>query len=707
MLWMWSLFACHSNTKIAEPSTEIVMDNDGDGFSQEEDCNDSDGTIHPAATELCDGTDNNCDGQIDEDVLQNFYADADGDGFGNEAIGIEGCAMPNGFVSNSDDCDDSDNSIYPDAEEICDGLDNNCDGEIDPYLMVDFYVDADRDGFGDTNNVVQACSPDFGITQLDGDCDDQNDEISPIATELCDGLDNNCDGQTDENLLLVFYRDQDEDGFGVSSDTLSGCEQPEGYVSNDTDCDDLESYAHPEMTEVCDGIDNDCDGSIDNNALDAQEFFTDNDGDGYGLSNESIFSCVQPLGSSLVGGDCDDDAMTAHPQNFEICDGLDNNCDGVIDENTAIDVLQWFFDGDSDGYGTSTSSVFSCVAVSQYVANADDCEDTQFSLNPETIWYLDADSDGYGDGTATIQSCVQPNGYVSDNTDCDDLHAQSHLGATEICDSLDNDCDGTIDNEELVAGDEEECAQTSCQAILSLRPSASDGYYFVDPDGHGVFEAFCDMTTSGGGWTLIASFVNGDGVYNWTQFASGTNNLPNWTNESIFGDIEDFMSADYKSPAMWRMEATDILALDDGGGYASYENALQTNLRDTLLGYNSCQTSFLTGVTVHSSDPLVESNGHISFYGADPNNSGLCPLNYGVDSTDAAVIALAHQGCGTTGFGHVGYFTGLDHTDNDYNFCLQAPVYLNSSSGCGTYYGQTAINWFSVSACSYALLLVR
>ena len=160
--------------------------------------------------------------------------------------------------------------------------------------MIDFYVDADGDGFGDANQVVQACVPAFGISQLSDDCDDANASISPIADEICDGIDNNCDGDTDEDLMQTFYRDQDEDGFGNPSDTIESCAQPSGYVPDNTDCDDLESYAHPDMTEVCDGIDNDCDGDIDSGSLDAQEYFTDNDGDGYGDSAQSTFACAQP-----------------------------------------------------------------------------------------------------------------------------------------------------------------------------------------------------------------------------------------------------------------------------------------------------------------------------------------------------------------------------------------------------------------------------
>ena len=114
---------------------EISVDADGDGYNSNDDCNDMNELIFPGVVEICDGLDNDCDGDVDEDVKITFYVDADSDGFGNVSITTEECSLPDGFVSNGEDCDDTREDIYPLSIEICDGLDNDCNGDIDEGLI--------------------------------------------------------------------------------------------------------------------------------------------------------------------------------------------------------------------------------------------------------------------------------------------------------------------------------------------------------------------------------------------------------------------------------------------------------------------------------------------------------------------------------------------------------------------------------------------
>ena len=115
------LLACRGGDKILDTGAEaVVEDFDGDGFDAQEDCNDQDAAIFPAAEEICDGLDNNCDGNIDEEVLLLFYADADEDGYGNPDTSIEACDLPEGFVEDNTDCDDLRADVYAGAEETTD-----------------------------------------------------------------------------------------------------------------------------------------------------------------------------------------------------------------------------------------------------------------------------------------------------------------------------------------------------------------------------------------------------------------------------------------------------------------------------------------------------------------------------------------------------------------------------------------------------------
>jgi hypothetical protein len=166
-----------------------------------EDCNDEDPSIGPHANEICDGIDNNCDGQIDEDKTSTFYLDGDGDGWGLEESAYQACGAAIGDVEHAGDCDDTDAAISPDAEEECDGIDNDCDDVIDEGSKIGLYPDNDNDGHGDDDTPPELFCPDdapVGYVGSFDDCDDEDPDINPDATEVCDGVDNDCDDTIDE-----------------------------------------------------------------------------------------------------------------------------------------------------------------------------------------------------------------------------------------------------------------------------------------------------------------------------------------------------------------------------------------------------------------------------------------------------------------------------------------------------------------------------
>ena len=163
-LVLFTLLGCPTTTKPVDTGEPPAQDADGDGFLGDEDCNDEDASINPNASEVCDGQDNDCDGQMDEGVASTYYRDADEDGYGSDTDTVQGCEKPDGYILVGGDCDDSDGDVNYTATEKCDGKDNNCDGTVDEGVKTTWYADADADGFGDLSSPVPACDQPSGTS---------------------------------------------------------------------------------------------------------------------------------------------------------------------------------------------------------------------------------------------------------------------------------------------------------------------------------------------------------------------------------------------------------------------------------------------------------------------------------------------------------------------------------------------------------------
>ena len=331
------------------------FDEDADGYFGAEDCDDTNPAVNPSVLEQCDGLDNDCDNSVDEGHNTVWYQDADGDGWGADGTGIESCSRPAGYVDRAGDCDDTSASYHPNArEDDCeDARDYNCDGSVG-------YDDEDGDGFA-------ACA----------DCDDGDAGRYPDADELCDDIDQDCDDSVDEDPADAgtWWYDADGDGYGGPLEQV-WCEAPSGFVDTPGDCDDVDRDHFPGADELCDGDDDDCDGDVDESgALDVLTWYADDDEDGFGDAASAQAACSAPEGFVADDTDCDDEDSSAYPDADEYCDGVDHDCDTLVNEDSSVDVETFYADDDEDGAGDASDSLQACFAPSGYVDDASDCDD--------------------------------------------------------------------------------------------------------------------------------------------------------------------------------------------------------------------------------------------------------------------------------------------------------------------------------------------
>jgi hypothetical protein len=193
---------------------------------------------------------------------QAWFVDNDEDGYGDGATWQLACDAPDGWVDNGDDCDDDDDATFPGAAETCDARDNDCDVQVDEDAQIAFTLDRDGDGFGDGAPFFACVAPE-GYAAQDGDCDDTRDDVFPGATELCDGVDSDCDPSTADPITRTCYPDADGDSYGDGAVAIPSCAAacPPGQTEDTTDCDDADDDAFPGAPELCDGVDNDCDAA--------------------------------------------------------------------------------------------------------------------------------------------------------------------------------------------------------------------------------------------------------------------------------------------------------------------------------------------------------------------------------------------------------------------------------------------------------------
>jgi len=391
------------------------------------------------------------------------------------------------------DCDETDPAIHPGAEEVCNGVDDDCDGVIPADEL-----DSDGDGHS-------VCSG--------ADCDDDDPEVYLGRPELCDGADNNCNGEVDEGL------DVDGDGF-------TPCEG---------DCDEAEPDINPSVPEYCDGIDNDCDVDVD-------EGF-DNDADGW----------------TACAGDCEDYVASVNPDQPEICDAWDTDCDGVLPADEA----------DADGDGVAL-----CAA---------DCDDEDALRTPGAPELCDGIDNDCDLSVPVDEVDDDSDGFMVCAGDCDDDDAGLWPGATEQCDGLDNDCDGVVPLDEVDQdGDGWRICDGDCGDLNpDAYPGAPEVIDGADNNCDGFFDNYppvaIAVSDADAGPVYICSDITLDGSGSWSPDPDGAIVGWEWTVQgrpagslvtaADIGDVNAELTAIVTDVLGWY--ALDLTVTDDIGATAT------------------------------------------------------------------------------------------------------------------------------------------
>ena len=329
---------------------------------------------------------------------------------------------------------------------------------------VSIYADADLDGFGDPQEfLTKACAAGPGQATNALDCDDADAAVHPDATEVCNGIDDDCDGapeDTDATDATAWYLDGDGDGYGDAANPVRACEAPNGaYQRAGDDCDDTDPAVYPGAVESCDGVDEDCDGEIDEDAGIGPTWYLDADGDGYGVDGDTRIACAAPEGYAATDGDCldaDSDGYLGaevYPGSTTTevpGDGVDSDCDG-LDACTDLDCngLPDIVIGNHHG----ATGAMAVPSVVHFDGGAGGASLTLEYQGVRAMVAEDFDGDGYvdllaacerADGSVEIDSMLRWGGAPDDADRFGRATPLPTLGARDVA-VADLDSDGLLD----------------------------------------------------------------------------------------------------------------------------------------------------------------------------------------------------------------------------------------------------------------------
>jgi hypothetical protein len=603
------VLACGDKAEEVDP---LTVDDDGDGFTENDgDCNDADPNIKPFGDEICDFFDNDCDGLTDDDddnLIANstttYYADNDRDGYGDEGASVNTCLAPVGYIDVAGDCDDGNADISPDGSEICDEIDNDCDGLIDDEDdSVNasngniYYIDADGDGEGSPNDTITSCSLPEGYSEFDTDCNDSAEDLDGNG-EADGAAFNNLD--EDNDGLTTCGEDTDGDGVIDSRDCADGTaavgardDDGDGFISCIDDCDDYNSFTYP---------------GAGYNEADPTACMTDVDGDGWGDMATS--------GDVSMGTDCDDSDAAKNNSDVDV-DGL-SACDGDCDDN---DAEIGFEDLDGDGFSSCLDDCFDSDADMDMDGVPDSAAVYPGAASMEpTLCTADVDGDGYGD------ALVNENYNVSGCFMLALVDTGSYWDAADVTVTVNGVIEGSYTNSAASSSGQEELFEVCVPGAAVLNYTCTSTY---DCNAH-TFRVYLDS--------------NRDGTYDSLVYADGfevTGTSP------VQGDVYTVQLATVDEGSDCNDTDATTIGDDDGDGY-----------------------TFCTE-DCDDTDATVNPDGVEVYYdGVDQDCDGMSDFDQDMDGVDIYEVdcdgdGVADNACDFDGNGSIDWRGGRDCDDAD------------------------------------------